>query len=138
MTAMEGIGGVIRKKAEQTRKPAAQKGHLPGIEMPEARTERYIHSQAHALAAEISAYFKDRKMFAAYLGVINRIGITQARAAFSAIKSGEGDIRNPRKFFMWLAKSAADGEKKVVNRVKTPPPGKQLTLFKRLAKKPGK
>jgi hypothetical protein len=82
--AMEGIGGVIRKKAE-------------------AKPNTRIHSEAHALADEISTHFNERRRFAMYLGVINRIGVAQARALFAEIKS-EGNAQNPRKLFMWLAR----------------------------------
>lgn len=136
---MEGIGGVIRqRKSEHDRKkPSGGKGHLPGIEIPEARKERHIHSQAHALAAEISAHFKERGRFAAYLSVINRIGIARARTAFASITSGEMDVRDPRKFFMWLSKSA-EGPRKAAAPGPEPSAGKQLPLFGRVAKRRGK
>ncbi|MEK7545752.1 MAG: hypothetical protein AAB554_01585 [Patescibacteria group bacterium] len=85
MTAMEGIGGVIRKRSESK---------------PNTR----IHSEAHALADEISAHFNERQRFAMYLGVIKRVGVPAARAIFAEIKS-ESNARNPRKLFMWLAKN---------------------------------
>ena len=81
---MEGIGGVIRKKAE-------------------AKPNVRLHSDAHALADEICAAFNERKAFAMYLGVIKRIGVARARAIFSDVKS-DANVRNPRKMFMWLAK----------------------------------
>lgn len=101
---MEGIGGVIRRRASDQggKKPAKSKAHLPGIEMP--RAEKYIHSPEHALAAEISAYFAERGKFAVYLGIIKRMGMAQARTLFSSIKSDDANVRSPRKFFMWLSK----------------------------------
>lgn len=113
---MEGIGGVIRqRKSEHERKPLKkEKGQLPGIEMPEVRKEKYIHSPEHALAAEISAFFGERKKFAVYLGVIKRMGMAQARTLFSSIKSDEANVSSPRKFFMWMSKTEA----------KEPPPKK--------------
>jgi len=101
---MEGIGGVIRRrKADEASKsrPSAKGNHLPGIEMP--KKEKYIHSEAHALAAEISSYFGEKQKFGVYLGVIKRIGVAQARTTFASIKT-EGNVRNPRKFFMWMSK----------------------------------
>lgn len=82
---MEGIGGVIRKKAGSK---------------PNAR----IHSEAHALADEIAAAFDERKAFAMYLGVIKRVGVARARAIFAEVKS-DASVRNPRKMFMWLARN---------------------------------
>lgn len=103
---MEGIGGVIKRRSDQDKKkPASKSGHLPGIEMPTARKEKYIHSAEHALAAEISAFFGERKKFAVYLGVIRRMGMARARTIFSSMKSDDSNIRNPRKFFMWLSRS---------------------------------
>jgi len=85
---MEPIGGVIRKKA----------GDAPN---------KRLHSEAHVLADEISAYFNERKKFGMYLGVIKRVGVPKARALYAAIKSEGGNVRNPRRFFVWLT-----GEKK--------------------------
>ena len=81
---MEGIGGVIRKKAE-------------------AKPNLRLHSEAHALADEISSHFNERKRFGMYLGVINRIGVARARAIFADVKS-DANVQNPRKMFMWLAR----------------------------------
>lgn len=104
--SMEGIGGVIRRRIAQPEKKSEKKNeHLPGIEIVEKKKERYIHSDAHALAAEISAYFGERKKFGAYLSVIRRLGVPQARTAFASIKTEDVNVRNPRKFFMWLSKS---------------------------------
>jgi len=83
---MEGIGGVIRKR-------------------PVAKENRRLHSEAHVLADEISAYFNERKMFGMYLGVISRLGVPKARAIFAEVKAEAGTVQNPRKLFMWLAKN---------------------------------
>ena len=62
--SMEGIGGVIRRKIAQPAKNTEKKNeHLPGIEIFEIKKERYIHSDAHALAAEISAHFGTQHLF---------------------------------------------------------------------------
>lgn len=103
---MEGIGGVIKRRVEDAkRKPERKNAHLPGIEMPVVRTERYMHSDAHVLAAEISAYFSERKKFAVYLATIKRMGVPQARVLFSSIKSGDANVHSPRKFFMWVSRN---------------------------------
>lgn len=121
---MEGIGGVIRRRADDAKKkPRGKTSHLPGIEVPEERKERYMHSDAHVLAAEISAHFSERKKFALYLAVIRRIGVPQARTLFASIKSGDVDAQNPRKFFMWLSKSEPKKPAKPAPRKR---PGKQL------------
>ena len=141
---MEGIGGVIKRRAEQPKKkPESGKAHLPGIEIPEIKTEKYIHSPEHALAAEISAHFHERERFSAYLSIINRIGIAQARTAFASIKSGEANVQNPRKFFSWLAKYSDEErgaakmrlvEKRAAKAEARRMEGKQMSLIK-LAKK---
>ena len=99
---MEGIRGIIRRKADEgAKKPRKASGQLPGMETRENPKERYMHSEAHVLAAEISSHFAERKKFALYLAVIRRIGVPQARTLFSSIKSGDANVDNPRKFFMW-------------------------------------
>jgi hypothetical protein len=90
---MEGIGRVIRKKVE--------KG-----------ANHRLHSEAHVLADEMIAYFGEPKKFGMYLGVIKRLGVARARSIFSAMKSDGGDIRNPRKFFMWLTSKKPDDQLK--------------------------
>lgn len=83
---MEGIGGVIKKR-------------------PVAKENKRLHSEAHVLADEISTHFNERKKFAMYLGVINRLGVARARAIFAEVKSEPATIENPRKLFMWLART---------------------------------
>jgi len=65
-----------------------------------------IHSQAHALADEISSFFNEKKRFGMYLGIIKRIGVSRAREYFSRIKSERGTVDNPKKLFMWLSRNA--------------------------------
>ena len=110
--AMEGIGGVIRKKADEAaRAPKKKSGQLPGMESRETRKERYMHSEAHVLAADISAHFAERKKFALYLAIVRRIGVPQARTLFAEIKSGDANMANPRKFFMWSARRTSEAPK---------------------------
>jgi len=102
---MEGIGGVIKRRAEAAkRKPERKTAQLPGIESREPAKERYMHSEAHVLAAEISSHFAERKKFGVYLAIIRRIGVPQARTIFASIKSGDANVDNPRKFFMWVTR----------------------------------
>ena len=99
---MEGIRGIIKRKADDgAKKPRKSSDQLPGMETHEMPKERYMHSEAHVLAAEISAHFAERKKFALYLAVIRRMGVPQARTLFSSIKSGDANVANPRKYFMW-------------------------------------
>ena len=130
---MEGIGGIIRKKAgDAGRTPPKKTGQLPGMESREARKERYMHSEAHVLAAEISAYFAERKKFALYLAVIRRMGVPQARTLFAEIKSGDANVAVPRKFFMWSTRRApkepAAAKAKAPRKPRKRPGNKQLDL----------
>ncbi len=84
--SMEGIGGVIKKRAGAT-------------------VNKRLHSEAHVLAEEMSIYFNERKKFGMYLGVITRMGIPKARAIFAELKSESANVASPRKLFMWLAKN---------------------------------
>lgn len=89
---MEGISDLLKKSAGK-------------------KENKNIHSEAHALADEISTYFHEKKKFGMYLGIIKRIGVPQARAHFSRIKSeGEG-VKDPRKIFMWLTRKKVDPPK---------------------------
>ena len=83
---MEGLGDLIKKRAG-------------------ASVNKRLHSEAHVLADEISEYFRERKRFAMYLGIIKRLGVSKTRSLFSQIKSEAATIQNPRKFFMWLARN---------------------------------
>lgn len=58
-----------------------------------------LHSEIHALADEVSAFFGERKLFARYLGAIKRVGAAKARAIFSDVR--QSDAREPRKLFFW-------------------------------------
>ncbi len=130
---MEGIGGIIRRKStDDAKKKPGKLGQLPGLETPETRKERYMHSEAHVLAAEVSAHFGERKKFAAYLAVIRRMGVPQARTLFSSIKSGDANVANPRKFFMWTSKrepkAKAPKAPRAARKPRKKPDGKQLDM----------
>lgn len=90
---MEGIGGVIKRTMGQ-------------------KPNKRLHSEAHVLADEMSAYFGEKKKFGMYLGVILRLGVSQARAIFAAIKSEPANVQNPRKLFMWMSKGPSGQEPK--------------------------
>lgn len=126
---MEGIGGIIRRKSDDAgRRPAKRSGQLPGMETREAPKERFMHSEAHVLAAEISAYFAERKKFALYLAIVRRMGVPQARTLFAEIKSGDANVASPRKFFMWSTRRAP-------KEPKAPAPKKPRKSGKRPGKK---
>ncbi len=77
-----------------------------------------IHSEAHALADEISTAFQERKRFAMYLGTINRVGVPEARRIFTQLQQeSKGHFG---KLFMFLCSKKAK-EKKVAEAKVTPP-----------------
>lgn len=78
---MDGIGKILQPKKEQNKK---------------------IHSEAHFLADEISTAFGERKLFAMYLGIINRIGTSRAKQIFAELK--ESNVKEPGKLFVWKSK----------------------------------
>ncbi len=82
---MEGLGDLIKKNEKRG-------------------ANRRLHSEAHVLADEISAWFNEHKRFAMYLGVIKRLGVAKTRAIFATVKSDAARIENPRKLFMWLTR----------------------------------
>lgn len=69
-----------------------------------------LHSPAHSLADEISTAFGERKLFARYLGTINRVGVDEARRVFRQIQQ-EGNAKSPGKLFMFLCKKAKTEER---------------------------
>lgn len=130
---MEGIAGILRKRSSDGAKPKpGTSGQLPGLESDGRPKERFMHSDAHVLAAEVSAHFGERKRFAAYLAVIRRMGVPQARTLFSSIKSGDANAANPRKFFMWssvgTSKKAPALAAKPAKAVRKKRPGTQLDM----------
>ena len=60
-----------------------------------------IHSEAHYWADIISSAFGERKRFAMYLGIIQRIGIKNAQKNFTEIH--QSAAKNPGKLFVWKA-----------------------------------
>lgn len=63
-----------------------------------------IHSEAHALADEISGAFGERNRFAMYLGVIKRVGVPMARRIYQEIKQeSKGHLG---KLFMFRCRQA--------------------------------
>lgn len=58
-----------------------------------------MHSEAHYWADIISSTFGERKKFAMYLGIIQRIGVKGAQAIFSEIK--QSNVKSPGKLFVW-------------------------------------
>ena len=69
-----------------------------------------LHSPAHVLADEISLAYGERKRFAMYLGVINRVGVETARGVFRRLqqeKAGE----NNGKLFMYLCRKEPSAPK---------------------------
>ena len=84
--SMEGLGDILKNRASTA-------------------ANKRLHSEAHVLADEMSAYFNERKKFGMYLGVIKRLGIPKARSIFAELKAESANIGNPRKLFMWLAKN---------------------------------
>jgi hypothetical protein len=61
-----------------------------------------LHSAAHVLADDISTAFGEKKRFAMYLGVINRVGVENARRIFRQLQQeGKGELG---KLFMYLCR----------------------------------
>ncbi|MEY4722793.1 MAG: hypothetical protein RLZZ324_306 [Candidatus Parcubacteria bacterium] len=76
-----------------------------------------LHSEAHLLADEISTAFGERKRFAMYLGVINRVGPGEARRIFRELQlEAKGNLG---KLFMYLcSKKAREAKAKKVAAIK--------------------
>ncbi len=71
--------------------------------------DKHLHSAAHVLADEISTAFGERKRFAMYLGVINRVGVENARRIFRQLhQEAKGDLG---KLFMYLCRKEPKEQK---------------------------
>ena len=75
------------------------------------KAERGIHSQAHALAKDISETFGETKKFAMYLGIIKNIGLKRAYRLFSKIKQSK-NLKTPGKLFVYESSSKMEIVKK--------------------------
>lgn len=69
------------------------------IKKPLRKKNKNIHSEMHYWADVISSEFHERKRFAMYLGIIKKIGITQAKKVFTEVK--QSNAKNPAKLFVW-------------------------------------
>lgn len=66
------------------------------------KPEKGIHSEAHALAKEISEFCGEPKKFGMYLGVIKNMGLSRAYQVFAELKQGK-EIKTPGKLFLYLS-----------------------------------
>lgn len=66
------------------------------------KQNKNIHSEIHYWTDVISTAFGERKKFAMYLGLIKKIGISEARRIFAEIQ--ESHVTSPGKLFFWKAK----------------------------------
>jgi len=73
------------------------------------KQNKNIHSEIHYWTDVISTAFGERKKFAMYLGLIKKIGISEARRIFAEIQ--ESHVTSPGKLFFWKAKQ--------INQIKT-------------------
>ena len=62
----------------------------------------WAHSEAHALADEVSKKFNEPKKFGMFLGVILRVGAKRARTIFAEVD--QGSARSKGRLFVWLCK----------------------------------
>ena len=81
---MDGIKGILSKRLK-------------------AAPNKKLHSPAHLLADEITTTFGERKRFAMYLGVINRVGVEKARGIYRRLIQEKGAL-NHGKLFMFLCR----------------------------------
>lgn len=78
---------------------------LIGKRLKQSKPNVKLHSEAHLLADEISTTFGEKPRFAMYLGVINRVGVPQARRIYQELRQeGKGHLG---KLFMFLCSKKA-------------------------------
>lgn len=69
---------------------------------PKLTVNKNIHSEVHYWTDVISTAFGERKKFAMYLGIIKKIGVSNARQIFAEIR--DSNPSSPGKLFFWKAK----------------------------------
>ncbi|KKQ41178.1 MAG: hypothetical protein US58_C0004G0015 [Candidatus Magasanikbacteria bacterium GW2011_GWA2_37_8] len=80
----------------------------------DVKKNKNIHSEVHYWTDVISSAFGERKKFAMYLGIIKKIGVSQARQIFAEIK--DSNVSSPGKLFFWKAKQVNNKDKEVKNK----------------------
>lgn len=65
---------------------------------------RGIHSEAHALAKELSEFCGEPKKFGMYLGIIKNIGPRESYRIFAEMRQAK-EIKTPGKLFLYLSAS---------------------------------
>lgn len=81
--------------------------------------DKHLHSAAHVLADEISTAFGERKRFAMYLGVINRVGVENARRIYRQLQQeAKGDLG---KLFMYRCRKEPSEPKQEPKKPDAPP-----------------
>jgi hypothetical protein len=63
-----------------------------------------MHTEAHALAKDISEYCEEPKKFAMYLGALKRIGISRGYQLFSMMKDPTTNAKQPGRWFMAMTR----------------------------------
>lgn len=76
------------------------------------KENKHLHADIHYATDEISNFFRERKKFGMYLGIIKRIGTEKAWRFFSEIKQNMEEakksgkvLENPAKLFIWKTKN---------------------------------
>lgn len=92
---MESIGNLAKFKAKKPEKPVVNK---------------HLHSPSHLLADEISTKLADRKHFAIYLGLANKLDHNFLRGILGQVLEGR-EVTTPGKLFMYLVKKNRDQNK---------------------------
>lgn len=67
------------------------------------KTNPHLHSPSHLLAEEISTKLNDRRHFAIYLGLANKLDHNFLRSILGQVLEGK-EIKTPGKLFMYLVK----------------------------------
>src|SRR3989338_10965182 len=75
---------------------------LTKIEYFVKKPEHGMHSEAHALAKELSEFCGEPKKFGMYLGIIKNIGLPRAYRIFAEMRQAK-EIKTPGKLFLYLS-----------------------------------
>ena len=67
------------------------------------KADPHLHSPSHLLADELSTKLNDRRHFAIYLGLANKLDHNFLRSVLGQVLEGK-EIKTPGKLFMYLVK----------------------------------
>lgn len=96
--------GISKDDLARTFVARMEKMPLPA-KIPAKTAKATIHSEAHALALDLSNACGEPKKYALYLGIVSRVGLVRGYVMLSKLKDPRSGIKHPARWLMWQASS---------------------------------